>query len=1164
MPCPICSSCAQPLPAEARFCPSCGTPSGLSPAPRPGGSATVAPTLAPAATSPATATPSTPAPVYPPASPPAGEERKLVTVIFCDLVGSTALSGALDPETLRGVTLRYFELMHRQIESHGGTLEKFIGDAVMAVFGVPVVREDDARRALAAALAMLESLEDLNTELDAALGVRLAVRIGVNTGRVVAGSDASTRQALISGETVNVAARLEQHAGAGQILIGPQTLRAAGAAAVVEEVGPLRLKGKAEPVTAYRLLGLGADDPELLRRFDLPFVGRGRELAALDAVLARAVGEQGAQLLTVGGEAGIGKTRLVRQWLEHGGGRSTRHGAGRCRAYGDHATLAPLADAVRALLPTPPTATAPETAEALALLTTETAEALALLTTGLLHDGAPNPSLDDTCVALLTVLRQLATTERPVVLVVDDCQWAGALLLDVLDRLVGSLGQAPVLVLCLTRPDRPAVRPGRRTLPLLGLSPDESLMLAAQLTELSAHGADPCHGAVPARLLDRAGGNPLHLEQLLATLAEAAEAAEAGSPGPAAEELPTTVQALLGARIDALGRAERTTLDLAAVVGREFTAGELAELARTGPEGGPGGALAGQRDRVPTALAALNRRRLIEPGRLIEPDRPAEHSHPTGAGHPATGHPVGPGRPTEHSRSGRARAPFRFSSGLVQEVAYEGMSKRARSERHERAAELPGVRASGDGTVGGHLERAHRYRVELGLLDRHTEDLRIAAAHALGRAGAQALARADLPWATDLLARAAALHRPGEPAAAGVLRRLGEVRIALGRAAEGRALLRQVITTAAEADGTADPVDTAHAHLTLAALGPEPTEPAEPTTPTPPATDSEPDEPARTARAVLPVFEAAGDDTGQARACLRLAQQHQLAGRHGEADRLLTRALAHAVRADAEPERAAALGAVAVSLWRGPEPVTAATARCRALLAEHGTGRRAVRATLNCPLAVLLALQDRPREAEARLADAGRLAEQLGYAEALVFMPVFGATVAALADRPEHALDLLDRAAEAGHRLGGLGGLAGGLLTGITLDASRLLLDTGRPERAAHRLAVLGGAPALSPADAIDLDGLRARVAAARGEAAPALHHAERAVRAASRTDSPLLRATAALDRAHALLLLGRSAEAATEAAVARAGFAAKGHLPGVRRAERLAPADANGEDATR
>ncbi len=270
------------------------------------------------------------------------DERKPVTVLFCDLVGSTALSGVLDPETLRTVTLRYFEAMSAQIVARGGTPEKFIGDAVMAVFGVPVVREDDARRALAAALGMRRALDALNEELDASLGIRLTTRVGVNTGQVVAGSDATARQALVSGEVVNIAARLEQNAGPGEILIGPQTLLAAGPTVKAVPTGPLQLKGKREGVEAYRLLALGADDPELLRRFDAPFVGRAAELTSLDRALEETVQDDRPGLLRVTGEAGIGKTRLVREWLTHHGGEGTfRYGAGRCRTYGDHGTLAP-------------------------------------------------------------------------------------------------------------------------------------------------------------------------------------------------------------------------------------------------------------------------------------------------------------------------------------------------------------------------------------------------------------------------------------------------------------------------------------------------------------------------------------------------------------------------------------------------------------------------------------------------------------------------------------------------------------------------------------------------------------------------------------------------------------------------------------------------------
>ncbi|EFE74660.1 adenylate/guanylate cyclase domain-containing protein [Streptomyces filamentosus] len=688
-----CLSCQQDLPPTARFCSSCGTPCATA-----------------SAAAPAAVTAAGPAA----AAPPPGDERKPVTVLFCDLVGSTALSGVLDPETLRTVTLRYFEAMSAEIVARGGTPEKFIGDAVMAVFGVPVVRDDDARRALAAALGMRRALARLNEELAATLGIELAIRIGVNTGQVVAGSDRTARQALVSGETVNIAARLEQNAGRGEILIGPGTLLAAGPTVSAEPTGPLRLKGKRDSVEAHRLLALGADDPELLRRFDVPFVGRDAERRALDAALERTVREGTAGLLRVTGEAGIGKTRLVREWLA---GRSASgglaYGAGRCRSYGDHGTLAPLADAVRSLLAaTEPSEGAREAADGPAVDGPAVdgpavdgpavdglavGDAMALLSGGLLRDGTPNAPFEDMCAALATVLERVARV-RPVVLVLDDWHAAAPLLVRTAHRLTDGSGCAGVLVLCAGRPDGPrepddgAGPPAGAgaLLQLTGLPYEEAARLAAVLA-----GPD---GGVPGtdRLLERAGGNPLYVEQLLvgdradAGGGEAGSGGLAGSGGEVGEELPPTLQALLGARIGALARAERDVVDLAAVIGREFTAPELVRL-QSSVRAAEGHGAPARRQLVDEALEALGRRRLVESGP--------------------------PGDRT-------AAEAYRFSSGLVHEVAYASLSKRAKAERHAWAAELPSVLRSGDGAVGGHLERAYRYRAELGLLDDRARRLR--------------------------------------------------------------------------------------------------------------------------------------------------------------------------------------------------------------------------------------------------------------------------------------------------------------------------------------------------------------------------------------------------------------------------------------------------------
>ncbi|MFG2332646.1 adenylate/guanylate cyclase domain-containing protein [Streptomyces sp. NPDC048604] len=1055
-----CASCRCELPPAARFCPSCGAPCTAAPV---AGKAT---------------------------------GRKVVTVLFCDLVGSTALSGALDAETLRSVTLRWFDLMRRQIEEQGGTVEKFIGDAVMAVFGVPAVQEDDARRAVAAALAMRDALAGLNARLEEAVGVRLDMRIGINTGQVVTGS-ATVRQAMVSGEVVNVAARLEQHAAAGEILIGPDTFHAAGPGVRTSRTGPLLLKGKSDRVVAHRLLGLDeSDGPAALRRFDLAFVGRDHELALLNETLRQVTLTRRPARLLVAGEAGQGKSRLLHEWLTGAAARGLRHGTGRHRSRGEQSSLGPLADAVSALLAAG-TATPPSPERE-------------LLDRGLLRNGTPHPSVADTCAALAKVLTDLSAT-GPVVLMIDDCHRAAQPLFDALDRTLRALDDAAVLTVLLTRPQllgtRPELAPG--ALLLGGLADDEARLLAAELTGTAPNG-------VPAPVLRRAGGNPLHLEQLLLT---------GDATGP--DGVPLPLQALIGARIDALDLPEQHVLGLASVLGGDFTPHELTALA----------AVPADDQELTTTLHRLVRHRLIR-------------------------------------SDGEA---FHFAGGLIQEVVYACQSKQDRADLHERAARLDSVGDRGSAVVGGHLERAHRYRVELGAQDAHTDGLRRRAADALAEAGRLALAQADPVWAADLLARAAHAYRPGEPDERTTRRRLGQTLLDLGRAAEGVALLEAVLAeggNAGESD-TADPApaavatraaksavpaasashaaetpplaaaashaaETAHARLALASAG---------------GSGRRTEAPAEAARATLPVFAAVGDDLGQARACLRLAQEHQEEGRHRAAERLLARALAHAARSGAEPERAAALGATGVSLWRGPRPVEEAVAHCRALLAGQGAGGRAVRLTLNCPLAVLLALHDDHDGAQQCLAEAEQLARRLGYAEADAFLPIFTATVADLAGRPDAALADLERSAAASRAQG-----ATPLLRSALLDAARIRLDHGDPSAAERTLADLAATrPPAEPAadrfraDDADLDGLHARIAAARGDHETAARLAARALAAAARTDSPIVQGVAALDFARTADALGRPADAADAAAQARRRFAAKGHLPAVRQADALA-----------
>jgi class 3 adenylate cyclase len=295
----VCPNCGEENPAKFRLCGFCGT------------------ALAPAL--------------------PPQEVRKTVTIVFSDLKGSTNLGEALDPESLREVMTRYFDAMRTVLELHGGTIEKYIGDAVMAVFGLPKLHEDDALRAVRAAHGMQAALVDLNKELLASYGVELTNRTGVNTGEVVAG-DPTTGQRLVTGDAVNTAARLEQAAPANEILIGELTYELVQGFVSVEAVEPLELKGKAERVAAYRLVDVGAGSGRSDE--ESPLVGRDRELAILEQSLADAYVTQRCRLVTVVGEAGVGKSRLIHEFLEeHDADAVTLRG--RCLAYGDAITFCP-------------------------------------------------------------------------------------------------------------------------------------------------------------------------------------------------------------------------------------------------------------------------------------------------------------------------------------------------------------------------------------------------------------------------------------------------------------------------------------------------------------------------------------------------------------------------------------------------------------------------------------------------------------------------------------------------------------------------------------------------------------------------------------------------------------------------------------------------------
>jgi class 3 adenylate cyclase len=348
------------------------------------------------------------------------EQRKTVTVLFCDLTGSTALGETLDPERLRALLARYFERMKTIVERHGGTVEKFIGDAVMAVFGVPVLHEDDALRAVRSAVEMRDALTELG----------LQGRIGVMTGEVVTG----TEERLATGDAVNVAARLEQAAQPGEVLVGQPTLALVLDAAEVEPVEPLALKGKADPVPAYRLVRVH-EAPE--RRHEALFVGREPELAVLRQAWENAQVEQRCKLVTLVGDAGVGKSRLAAEFLTSIDATSVR---GRCLPYGEGITYWPVVEVLKQIGTLP------------------VDEAAAAAISSLLRESEATTSADEIAWAFRKTLEESAA-ERPLVVVFDDIQWSEETFLDLIDHVALLSSGAPVLLLCLARPELAERRP---------------------------------------------------------------------------------------------------------------------------------------------------------------------------------------------------------------------------------------------------------------------------------------------------------------------------------------------------------------------------------------------------------------------------------------------------------------------------------------------------------------------------------------------------------------------------------------------------------------------------------------------------------------------------------------------------------------------------------
>jgi class 3 adenylate cyclase len=503
------------------------------------------------------------------------EERKVVTVLFADLVGFTARAERLDPEDVRAILTPYFTRVRSEIETFGGTVEKFIGDAVMAVFGAPVAHGDDPERAVRAALAMCAAVDELNRN-DPEL--ELKVRIAVNTGEALVSLAASAAhgEGAVAGDVVNTASRLQQAAPVNGILVGEETHRATRGVIRYEDAQPVVAKGKQDPVRVWRALAASAGPGERAAG-RVPMLGRVSELAVLERTWERVVAERRPQLVTLFGPAGIGKTRLASEFGELAQAGGARVIKGRSLPYGEvipYGAFATQVKQVARIFDTDEAEVAcKKLDEAIATLLDDEASAasahIAMLI-GLGREGGVGDR--QTLFFSARRLVEALANERPTVLIFEDIHWADAGMLDLLEVLASRVRDVPLLLLALARPDLLERRqswggglPGFTALPVEPLSAEHAKELAAQvLLQMQKPGQQSGEiGSVGE-------GNPLFIEELAASVAEHATAM--------ASELPTTIRAIVSARLDALPPGERALLLDAAVVGKVFWTGALERM----------------------------------------------------------------------------------------------------------------------------------------------------------------------------------------------------------------------------------------------------------------------------------------------------------------------------------------------------------------------------------------------------------------------------------------------------------------------------------------------------------------------------------------------------------------------------------------------------------
>lgn len=1032
-------------------------------------------------------------------APPAARQFKVVTAAFCDIVGSTELGQALDPEPWQEAKNRFLDTVRRVVSSYGGQSGALVGDGILLVFGIPIANDDDALRAVRAGLELQSALAPLTETLRRDHGVEFKVRLGITTGRVLV-SDAAALEERVTGTAVNLASRLQAHAQPGTILIGEDTYDLVRDAIESDKLEPLSVKGIEEPIQAYRVLAWLPGKPgRIPRLYARTMIGRDQDRNTLRALFDRVDARRTCHLVTVLGQAGVGKTRLAEEFVRDLGDRA-RALHGQCLQYGDSVTFWPMVQVVREAAGIAAADSPTRARDRLArLMAGEDRDRRAVSQIAeLLGVGRQGPGdlPGDTAWALRRMLEILAR-RKPVVVLIEDLQWAEPTLMDTLESIAESSRESPIMLVCMARPDElyerrkhwPEGRLNATTIFLEPLNKAESEQLVDHL--LGSRGLDP---DALAHITYQAQGYPLMLEEVIATHIERnvlrlLDGRWISTRDLTEESAPPTIHALLEARLDRLEERDRKVLELAAIVGEQFHDSDIAALSPEIP-----------RTELTTRLYALSRKELIQP------------AHPVAA--PLT------------AESGEG---FRFRHITMRTVAYERMTESVRGEYHEKFADwlerTAGERISQfDELMCLHLYQAYRYRQKLGPLDEQGRALAVRAGERFAAAGERAALRGDIKLTSTWLGRAAALLPAEDPERLRLLPGLADAVQSKGDLKRAMEVYEDIIETATTAGDQTSALNAELGRLHVTAFqdieeflrrGPE------------------------RINQLVPLLEKHGDRLGLAKAWYLLSYVDWAMSRNGEALDKVDKALALVTEVGDKRWEAYAIRLRCLSMYWGPAPVETVEAYNHEV-ADMGRTRdmQSLRAGALTILARCAAMRGDFEAARAYNREAVDINTDLGELLTQATDSISEGLVELLDRKFQAAEQALLRGYQALEEMRGTGPL--GVVAAML---ARVLLLQERDEEANETTRVCERIAGDHQVDVqVKWRSIRAVVLARRGQVEEAEGLAREALEHAETTDQPDTIAEAHADLAEVLQLSRRPAEASTEFARALALYERKGN----------------------